>query len=107
MRKKAKAAPQPTKAEFVNYARERAIDEKRAEKQWAAWDAGGWCDGSNNPIMNWKLKLWTYARNGFGEFRLTASERRRLEREAAQDRVDESRREYEERQRYKRRGDAI
>jgi hypothetical protein len=59
---------QPTRQEFIAYARSMKIDPVRAGDQWDIWDAGSWCDGKMIPILNWKLKLLTFQRNGYGAF---------------------------------------
>jgi len=59
---------QPSRAEFVEYARSKAIDEQRAGDQWDIWDAGDWMDGNGTAILNWKGKLLTFARMGYGAF---------------------------------------
>jgi hypothetical protein len=58
----------PTKDEFLKYARSRNIDERRAADQWQAWEDGDWRDGKGFVIVNWKLKVLTFSRRGFGMF---------------------------------------
>jgi hypothetical protein len=60
---------QPSKAVFVQFAREKKIDAQLAGDQWDIWDAGDWCDGNSTPIRNWKSKLATFSKRGFGMFK--------------------------------------
>jgi hypothetical protein len=83
------AQSQPTKAEFMEYAREwnenfhkgqnqgPEIDPKVAADQWEIWDAGEWCDGDGTAILRWKLKLVTFAKAKYGVFGKRPDRRRR------------------------------
>ncbi len=63
-----KAFVAPSKEEFVAYAKERKLDPERADGQWEAWKAGDWFDGNGYAIVNWKLKLLTFSKCGYGVF---------------------------------------
>jgi hypothetical protein len=79
--RKVAAQPQPTKAKFVEYAREKGFDVKLAADQWEAWDAGEWCDGDGTPILRWKLKLVTFAKAGYGVFGQRPDRRKKVSQE--------------------------
>jgi hypothetical protein len=103
MKRKGKASDvpgQPSKATFVEYAQSRGIDSQLAGDQWEMWDAGEWCDGDMTPIRNWKLKLVTFEKNGFGAF-TERRQRSRRQPPRATDRATEAQEEYEQRQRHK------
>lgn len=104
-KKRLTAQSQPTKETFVEFARQNSWDVTRAADQWDIWDAGDWCDGQGNPILNWKLKLATFAKLNYGMFSQNFApghwDQRRQLQKRDRDRAAESLEEYEQRQRYK------
>jgi ATPase subunit of ABC transporter with duplicated ATPase domains len=58
----------PSRDEFMAYAAQKRIDLTCAADQFEIWEAAGWVDGNQTPIVNWKSKLLHFARGFFGQF---------------------------------------
>src|SRR5215467_15682459 len=86
----------PSQVAFVTFAKAKGIDVNKAADQWEIWSGSGWRDGNNSEIKNWKGKLLTFAKFGYGVFgakwRGLAKDRGAEAREGAQEyqqRMDE------------------
>jgi len=85
----------PSQVAFVTFAKSKGIDVNKAADQWEIWSGSGWRDGNNSEIKNWKGKLITFAKFGYGVFGA-----RRRTAGPAKDRIEEARegaREYGQR----------
>lgn len=79
---------------FIAYASDAGIDVTRAEMQYEVWQASGWRDGNDKPIKNWKGKLFTFHKFGYGAF----GQHRRMA-GPAKDRIEAARQSAQERER--------
>ena len=84
----------PSQVAFVTFAKAKGIDVNKAADQWEIWSGSGWRDGNNSEIKNWKGKLLTFAKFGYGVF---GAKHRTVQ--AARDRIEEARESAQERER--------